>query len=103
MSNDMHIAHTIPNIWYEVDLKAPGPNGSDFHVAGVSNPGAPFVTAGHNDHISWGFTSLYGDTRTSTSRRSTTTTNIRLSPPGSPSSMSARPSVSAAAMTSSST
>ncbi len=58
MSNDMHINHTIPNVWYEIDLKAPG-----FHVAGVSNPGAPFVTAGHNDHISWGFTSLYGDTQ----------------------------------------
>jgi penicillin amidase len=58
MSNDMHITHTIPNIWYEIDLKAPG-----FHVAGVSNPGSPFVTSGHNDHISWGFTSLYGDTQ----------------------------------------
>ena len=58
MSNDMHITHTIPNVWYEVDLKAP-----NFHVAGVSNPGAPFVTSGHNDHISWGFTSLYGDTQ----------------------------------------
>jgi penicillin amidase len=58
MSNDMHITHTIPNVWYEVDLKAP-----DFHVAGVSNPGAPFVTSGHNDHISWGYTSLYGDTQ----------------------------------------
>ncbi len=63
MSNDMHITHQIPNIWYEVDLKASGPNGADFHVAGVSNPGAPFVTSGHNDHISWGFTSLYGDTQ----------------------------------------
>ena len=58
MSNDMHITHTIPNVWYEVDLKAPG-----FHVTGVSNPGAPFITSGHNDHISWGFTSLYGDTQ----------------------------------------
>jgi penicillin amidase len=58
MSNDMHITHTIPNVWYEVDLKAPG-----FHVAGVGTPGAPFVTSGHNDHISWGFTSLYGDTQ----------------------------------------
>jgi penicillin amidase len=58
MSNDMHITHTIPNIWYEVDLKAPG-----FHAAGVGSPGAPFVTSGHNDHISWGFTSLYGDTQ----------------------------------------
>jgi penicillin G amidase len=58
MSNDMHITHQIPNIWYEVDLQA-----ANFHVAGVSNPGAPFVTSGHNDHISWGFTSLYGDTQ----------------------------------------
>jgi len=58
LSNDMHITHTIPNIWYEVDLKAPG-----FHAAGVGSPGAPFVTSGHNEHISWGFTSLYGDTQ----------------------------------------
>jgi len=58
MSNDMHITHTIPNVWYEVDLKAPG-----FHAAGVGCPGAPFVVSGHNDHISWGFTSLYGDTQ----------------------------------------
>ncbi len=58
MSNDMHITHTLPNIWYEVDLEAPG-----FHVAGVGSPGAPFVTSGHNDHISWGFTALYGDTQ----------------------------------------
>ncbi|AXC09743.1 Penicillin amidase [Acidisarcina polymorpha] len=58
MSNDMHITHTIPDIWYEVDLKAGG-----FHVAGVGSPGSPFVTSGHNDHISWGFTSLYGDTQ----------------------------------------
>jgi penicillin amidase len=58
MSNDMHITHTIPNIWYEVDLHA-----GSFHAAGVSTPGAPFVVAGHNEHISWGFTSLYGDTQ----------------------------------------
>ena len=58
LANDMHIAHSVPNIWYEVDLKA-----GNFHAAGVSTPGAPFVTAGHNDHIAWGFTSLYGDTQ----------------------------------------
>ena len=56
LSNDMHLDYGIPNIWYEDDLQAPG-----FHAAGVSIPGTPYITAGHNDHIAWGFTSLYGD------------------------------------------
>ena len=58
MSNDMHISYSLPNIWYEIDLHS-----GSFHVAGVATPGAPFITAGHNEHISWGFTSLYGDTQ----------------------------------------
>lgn len=58
LSNDMHLGHQIPNIWYEIDLKAPG-----FHAAGVTVPGLPFVVAGHNAHVAWGFTSLYGDTQ----------------------------------------
>ena len=58
LSNDMHLEHQIPNIWYEIDMEAPG-----FHAAGVSVPGLPFVVAGHNEHIAWGFTALYGDTQ----------------------------------------
>ena len=58
LSNDMHLGHQIPNTWYESDLKA-----ADFHVAGVTIPGMPFITAGHNEHIAWGYTSLYGDTQ----------------------------------------
>ncbi len=58
LSNDMHLAHQIPNIWYEIDMEAPG-----FHAAGLSVPGLPFVVAGHNGHIAWGFTALYGDTQ----------------------------------------
>jgi penicillin amidase len=56
LSNDMHLAHGIPNIWYESDLKA-----GDFHVAGVTVPGIPYIIAGHNAHVAWGFTALYGD------------------------------------------
>jgi penicillin amidase len=56
LSSDMHLEHQIPNIWYENDLKAPG-----FHAAGVTVPGIPLVTAGHNEHVAWGFTALYGD------------------------------------------
>ena len=38
------------------DLRAPG-----FHAAGVTLPGMPFVIAGHNEHVAWGFTALYAD------------------------------------------
>jgi len=56
LSNDMHLGLTTPNIWYMADLRAPG-----FHAAGVTLPGFPFVIAGHNEHVAWGFTALYGD------------------------------------------
>jgi penicillin G amidase len=56
LSNDMHLPHGIPNIWYEADLKS-----GDFHVAGVTIPGIPYIVEGHNDHIAWGFTALYSD------------------------------------------
>ncbi len=58
LSNDMHLDHHIPDIWYEADLEAPG-----FHAAGVTVPGIPFIIAGHNSHIAWGFTALYADTQ----------------------------------------
>jgi len=45
-----------PNVWYMADLSAPG-----FHAAGVTLPGVPFVIAGHNEHVAWGFTALYAD------------------------------------------
>jgi len=56
LSNDMHLALTVPNIWYMADLRAPG-----FHAAGVALAGVPFVAAGHNDHLAWGYTALYAD------------------------------------------
>ena len=57
LSNDMHLNHGVPGTWYEADLEAPTPSG-EFHVAGVSLPGTPFIIVGHNDHIAWGFTNL---------------------------------------------
>ena len=56
LANDMHLGLSVPNVWYMADLKAPG-----LHVAGVTLPGVPLVIAGHNDHVAWGFTALYGD------------------------------------------
>ncbi len=56
LSNDMHLPLTEPNIWFMADLRAPG-----YHAAGVTLPGMPFVIAGHNEHVAWGFTALYAD------------------------------------------
>ena len=61
LSNDMHLTHSVPGIWYEADLEAPMSNGADFHAAGVTLPGVPFIVVGHNDHIAWGFTNLGAD------------------------------------------
>jgi penicillin amidase len=56
LSNDMHLGLMVPNIWYMADISAPG-----FHAAGVTLPGMPFVVAGHNEHVAWGFTALMAD------------------------------------------
>ena len=56
LSNDMHLDHQIPGIWYEAQLEAQTP--ATFNVAGVTIPGLPFVIAGHNARIAWGFTNL---------------------------------------------
>jgi penicillin amidase len=56
LSNDMHLPLSEPNIWYMAALKGPG-----FDAAGVTLPGMPYIVAGHNDHVAWGFTALYAD------------------------------------------
>jgi penicillin amidase len=56
LSNDMHLSLTEPNIWFMADLSAPG-----YNAAGVTLPGVPFVIAGHNEHVAWGFTALFAD------------------------------------------
>ncbi len=62
LSNDMHLALAVPELWYEADLQATNPAPQPaFHVAGVTLPGTPFVIAGHNDHVAWGFTNLGAD------------------------------------------
>ena len=53
LSNDMHLGHQMPNLWYEAHLHA-----GDFNVAGVTLPGVPFVIVGHNQRIAWGFTNI---------------------------------------------
>jgi penicillin amidase len=53
LSNDMHLDHQMPNLWFEAHLKS-----GSFDVAGVTLPGVPFVIVGHNQRIGWGFTNV---------------------------------------------
>jgi penicillin G amidase len=53
LSNDMHLAHQMPNLWYEAHLRY-----GNFDVAGATLPGYPYVIVGHNQRIAWGFTNL---------------------------------------------
>jgi penicillin amidase len=55
LSNDMHLDHQMPNLWYAAHLKT---TSGDFDAAGVTLPGIPFVIVGHNQHIGWGFTNV---------------------------------------------
>ncbi len=55
LSNDMHLDHQMPNLWFAAHLKL---TSGDFDVAGVTLPGVPFVIVGHNQHIGWGFTNV---------------------------------------------
>lgn len=56
LSNDPHLGHSIPSIWYQVELEAPG-----LHVAGVTFPGGPVIVIGHNERIAWGMTNTGPD------------------------------------------
>src|SRR5260370_12680632 len=56
LANDTHLELTIPSIWYELHLAAPGSNVHRFTL-----PRAPMVIIGHNDRIAWGFTNNGAD------------------------------------------
>jgi penicillin amidase len=53
LSNDMHLGHQMPNLWYEAHLHS-----GNLDVAGVTLPGMPYVVVGHNQRIAWGFTNV---------------------------------------------
>jgi len=69
LAGDPHLPQTVPSIWYQIALSAPG-----LSVTGVSVPGLPGVLIGHNAHIAWSLTdtqnqaTLFYTERTSKSR-----------------------------------
>jgi penicillin amidase len=60
LANDMHLGISVPNTWYRLSLGFPGADG-ERRVTGVTLPGAPFVVAGSNGRVAWGFTNSEGD------------------------------------------
>lgn len=56
LCNDPHLHLTLPSIWYEIQLNAPGINSY-----GVSLPGVPGIIIGFNDDIAWGVTNTGWD------------------------------------------
>jgi len=69
LAGDPHLPQTLPSIWYEAALSAPG-----LDASGVTVPGVPGVLIGHNAHIAWSLTdtqnqaALFYAERTSASR-----------------------------------
>lgn len=59
VSNDMHLMLRTPNVYYRARLVVNGAVRRD--VTGVTLPGSPFVVAGSNGKVAWGFTNSYGD------------------------------------------
>jgi penicillin G amidase len=56
LANDPHLTLSLPSIWYQVQLVAPGVN-----VYGSTMPGTPNVIAGFNKNIAWGVTNVGSD------------------------------------------
>ena len=56
LANDPHLDLTLPSIWYQIQLHAPGIN-----AYGVSLPGSPGVIIGFNQNIAWGVTNVAAD------------------------------------------
>ena len=57
LAGDPHLPQTLPSIWYEAALSAPG-----FDTSGVTVPGVPGVLIGHNAHIAWSLTDTQNQT-----------------------------------------
>jgi penicillin G amidase len=51
LAGDPHLPQTLPSLWYQVALSAPG-----IDLSGVAVPGLPTILIGHNAHIAWSLT-----------------------------------------------
>lgn len=56
LANDPHLMRSVPATWYIADIK-----GGDWHAAGGTLPGLPYVIVGHNETLAWGATNVMID------------------------------------------
>ncbi|HET9983542.1 MAG TPA: penicillin acylase family protein, partial [Longimicrobiales bacterium] len=56
LANDMHLGLRAPSIWQLQAL-----HGGALDVAGMTLPGVPYVVAGHNRAVAWGYTNAMLD------------------------------------------
>lgn len=56
LAGDMHLALTLPSIWYEVHMVTPSMN-----TYGVVSPGTPVPIEAFNDHVAWAYTNSHID------------------------------------------
>lgn len=64
LANDMHLTHSLPNIWYRADLEWKQERAGQqqsYRAAGVSLPGLPGIVVGSSGTLAWGFTNFTGD------------------------------------------
>ena len=55
LANDMHLVLTVPNIWFRMHWRW-REDGRIREAGGVTLPGMPWMIAGSNGRIAWGFT-----------------------------------------------
>lgn len=58
LCNDMHLSRDVPAIWYQAHLVS---SETDYNMYGFVPPGVPFLIAGHNEYLGWGFTNVAAD------------------------------------------
>ncbi len=57
LANDMHLAYSLPGMWYPIHQNVE----NKINVTGLCIPGSPAVIVGHNDSIAWGMTNVMVD------------------------------------------
>lgn len=56
LAGDMHLAHSVPNIWFRARTQWRDADGEPRSMVGVTLPGVPTFVTGSNGHIAWTFT-----------------------------------------------
>ena len=59
LANDMHLGLSTPNIWYRASMV--WSDTRPRRLTGVTLPGVPWLVAGSNGDVAWGFTNSTGD------------------------------------------